>query len=61
MFVALLLKYLNSGLKKKKGFFLTKKVVGITAGFIFDPKTFLLIKKNKKNKTKLEDYHVCVP
>ena len=58
MFVALLLKYLNSGLKKKKGFFLTKKVVGITAGFIFDPKTFLLI---KKNKTKLEDYHVCVP
>ena len=59
MFVKLLLKYLNSGLKKI-GFYLTKKVVGITAGFIFDSKTFLLIKK-KKNKTKLEDYHVCVP
>ena len=50
MFVELLLKYLNSGLKKKIGFFLTKKVAGITAGFIFDPKTFLLIKKNKTKK-----------
>ena len=46
MFVELLLKDLNSGLKKI-GFKKKKKVVGITAGLIFDPKTFLLIKKKK--------------